>query len=76
VLRTRWLNPEGATAAELKTRTLTNLYNARPTWLVNAHAALDRAVWMAYGWKDDPSETTDEAILERLLNLNMQHAAG
>jgi len=30
---------EAATA--LKKRTLTNLYNARPQWLVDAHAALD-----------------------------------
>ena len=26
----RWLNPEGASEAELKKRTLTNLYNAVP----------------------------------------------
>jgi type II restriction/modification system DNA methylase subunit YeeA len=48
-LRENWLNPEGATEAELKKRTLTNLYNQRPTWLQHAHAALDRAVWDAYG---------------------------
>lgn len=30
--------------AELSKRTLTNLYNLRPTWLVQAHAALDAAV--------------------------------
>ena len=42
-LRERWLNPEGATEVVLKKRTLTNLYNACPTWLQNAHAALDRA---------------------------------
>ena len=39
-----WLDPEGATGAELKKRTLTNLYNQRPAWLANAHADLDRAV--------------------------------
>ena len=32
-LREGWLNPAGAAARELKRRTLTNLYNARPTWL-------------------------------------------
>jgi hypothetical protein len=32
-LRENWLNPEGASEAELKKRTLTNLYNARPHWL-------------------------------------------
>ena len=35
---------------ELKKRTLTNLYNTRPQWLVDAHAALDAAVAGAYGW--------------------------
>ncbi|MGI8547635.1 MAG: type IIL restriction-modification enzyme MmeI, partial [Gemmatimonadaceae bacterium] len=74
-LRENWLNPEGASETELKKRTLTNLYNARPTWLANAHAALDRAVWAAYGWTDDPAETTDEQILERLLALNRERAA-
>ena len=38
---------------ELKKRTLTNLYNARPQWLANAHAALDQAVADAYGWGED-----------------------
>jgi hypothetical protein len=28
----------------LKTRTLTNLYNAKPAWLMPAHATLDQAV--------------------------------
>lgn len=71
-LRDRWLNPEGATPAELKARTLTNLYNQRPTWLANAHAALDAAVLAAYGW---PADLGDEAILERLLALNLERAA-
>lgn len=57
---------------KLKTRTLTNLYNARPAWLEHLHAALDRAVFDAYGWKDEP---TDEQILERLLALNLDRAA-
>lgn len=74
-VRTNWLNPEGATEAELKKRTLTNLYNARLTWLANLHATLDRAVWAAYDWPDDPAETTDELILERLLALNQLRAA-
>jgi hypothetical protein len=65
-------NPEAAVI--LKKRTLTNLYNERPTWLAHRHAALDRAVWAAYGWEDDPCETTDEQILERLLALNQQRA--
>ena len=36
--------------AELKKRTLTNLYNQRPTWLDLAHRTLDAAVLDAYGW--------------------------
>ena len=72
--RRSWLNPVGADEAELKKRTLTNLYNARPTWLANAHAALDRAVWAAYGWPEPPEETDDETILARLLALNLERA--
>ena len=48
-------------------RTLTNLYNLRPTWLELAHKKLDDAVFAAYGWKNDLS---DEEILEKLLALN------
>ena len=59
---------------QLKARTLTNLYNARPTWLANAHAALDRAVWAAYGWGGEPAGTTDEEILTRLLALNQERS--
>ena len=54
-------------ASELKARTLTNLYNARPQWLADAHAALDAAVAAAYGW--DEGISTDEA-LRNLLTLN------
>ncbi|MDE0345710.1 MAG: class I SAM-dependent DNA methyltransferase, partial [Boseongicola sp.] len=39
-----------AAAAALKARTLTNLYNARPQWLVDVHADLDASVAAAYGW--------------------------
>ena len=61
----------GDAAAELKKRTLTNLYNQRPAWLEHAHAALDRAVWAAYGWDDaDPAAVADNEILARLLALN------
>ncbi len=55
-------------ARELATRTLTNLYNKRPTWLVLAHQKLDSAVFAAYGW---PETLTDDEILERLLYLNL-----
>jgi hypothetical protein len=73
-LRRAWLDPPDASEAELKKRTLTNLYNARPAWLANAHAALDRAVWTAYGWPEDPAATDDEMILSRLLALNLERA--
>ena len=69
--RDRWLNPDGASESELKRRTLTNLYNARPTWLDLAHARLDEAVLDAYGW---PHDLPDNAILERLLALNLERA--
>ena len=71
--RDRWLNPEGADEATLKKRTLTNLYNERPTWLDNAHRKLDHAVLDAYGW---PHDLTDEEILGRLLALNGERAGG
>jgi len=63
-------------AKELKKRTLTNLYNARPQWLANAHAALDEAVADAYGWGDDwrAGLLTDDEILGRLFRLNQERA--
>ena len=62
--------------AELKKRTLTNLYNARPAWLNLAHQQLDKAVAAAYDWPDYTPETPDDEILRRLLALNLQRAAG
>jgi type II restriction/modification system DNA methylase subunit YeeA len=53
-------------------RTLTNLYNERPTWLDLAHRKLDEAVFDAYGW---PNDLSDEEILARLLALNRTRAA-
>jgi len=69
--RDAWLNPPGATESELKKRTLTNLYNQRPTWLADAHRALDLAVLAAYGW---PTDISDDEILARLLALNQDRA--
>lgn len=60
-------------AKKLAKRTLTNLYNERPAWLDLAHKRLDEAVFAAYGW---PPDLTDEQILERLLALNLERAAG
>jgi type II restriction/modification system DNA methylase subunit YeeA len=55
----------------LKRRTLTNLYNERPTWLALAHEKLDAAVFDAYGW--DPAMSDDD-LLAALLALNLQRA--
>jgi type II restriction/modification system DNA methylase subunit YeeA len=70
-LRDNWLNPPKSSEAELKKRTLTNLYNERPTWLDNAHRKLDEAVFQAYGW---PHDLSDEEILSKLLALNLERA--
>jgi hypothetical protein len=56
-------------------RTLTNLYNLRPQWLVMAHQQLDHAVAQAYGWSDYSAGMPDEEILKRLLALNLQRSA-
>ena len=56
-------------AKRIKTATLTNLYNERPTWLEMAHNTLDEAVCISYGWT--PDAPTDE-ILARLLSLNLE----
>ncbi|MBI5907011.1 MAG: class I SAM-dependent DNA methyltransferase [Burkholderiales bacterium] len=61
--------------AELKKRTLTNLYNARPAWLDSAHQALDAAVAAAYGWPDYTPAMPDAEILKRLLALNLSRKA-
>ena len=53
---------DGPTRDFVAKRTLTNLYNARPTWLANAHATLDAAV-------------LDAEILAHLLALNLERAA-
>jgi hypothetical protein len=70
--RRNYLNPEGASDAQLKKRTLTNLYNARPIWLANAHEALDRAVFAAYGW---PTDVSDEENLKALLAFNLESSS-
>ena len=59
-------------AAILKKRTLTNLYNERPTWLANAHRDLDAAVAAAYGW---PADISEDDALARLFALNQARAA-
>ena len=59
-------------AAILKKRTLTNLYNARPSRLDNAHRDLDTAVAAAYGW---PADLSEDDVPARLLALNRERAA-
>jgi hypothetical protein len=66
-IRQEWLGDRSD-----KKHTLTNLYNARPAWLQQAHQELDAAVFAAYGW---PPELPDEEILARLLALNQQRRA-
>ena len=61
-----------AAARELKQRTLTNLYNARPQWLANAHATLDSAVATAYTW---PADISEEDALGELLRLNLSRGS-
>ena len=46
--------------SRLKKRTLTNLYNERPTWLKIAHEQLDRAVLAAYASIDPASDWSEE----------------
>ncbi len=75
--RDAWLNPQqtfevSETSKVSRERTLTGLYNARPTWLDLAHKKLDAAVLDAYGW---PHDVSDEELLERLLVLNQARAA-
>ena len=61
--------PRDADAAKaLKSRTLTALYNTRPQWLTDAHAALDASVTAAYGWDAGISE---ETALAELLGFNL-----
>jgi hypothetical protein len=59
----------------LQKRTLTNLYNQRPSWLAMAHQQLDAAVAAAYGWADYSADMPDADILARLLALNHERSA-
>lgn len=46
--------------ARLKKRTLTNLYNDRPTWLKLAHQQLDQAVLAAYAAVDPAGDWSED----------------
>lgn len=67
----RILPKDAQAAVTLKTRTLTNLYNQRPQWLVDAHRDLDAAVAAAYGW---PADISEEEAMAKLLELNRARA--
>lgn len=67
----RLVPKDNACAEQLKKRSLTNLYNERPTWLDLAHRKLDAAVFAGYGWK---AAMSDEEILASLLALNLERA--
>lgn len=71
VLYPRMTSRDEGCAKELKKRTLTNLYNQRPSWLDLAHRKLDEAVFAAYGWD---AGMGDEELLGRLLELNLERA--
>lgn len=71
-LRNAWLNPPGTPESQLLDRTMTALYNKRPGWLADAHAALDKAVFAAYGWP--AADISDDEILGRLMELNRRRA--
>ena len=66
--RDGWLNPPGVSEADLAKRTLTNLYNECPQWLLDVHRHLDEAVLAAYGW---PVDLPHDQLLSQLLALNL-----
>ncbi|MCZ7643358.1 MAG: hypothetical protein M5U33_12620 [Pseudorhodoplanes sp.] len=68
----RILPKDERAAAELKKRTLTNLYNACPQWLAGTYRDLDATVAAAYGW---PTNISEEDTLAKLLELNLARAS-
>jgi len=62
LIRQSAIMARAAKDARLKKRTLTNLYNERPTWLKLLHAELDRAVLAAYAMTDSKVGPTGEGI--------------
>ena len=67
--RDAWLSATVIQHGKTRIRTMTNLYNDRPVWLDIAHEKLDKTVFNAYHW---PHELSDEQILKRLLDLNLE----
>ena len=59
-MRDRWLSAVQTSEVSGPKRTLTSLYNPRPTWLDLAYKKLDSAVFDAYRC---PHDLTDEQML-------------
>ncbi|HUU96554.1 MAG TPA: hypothetical protein VM487_12505, partial [Phycisphaerae bacterium] len=60
LIRQSAIMAEAARDSRLKKRTLTNLYNERPTWLRLAHEKLDRGVLAAYAAVDPAGEWPED----------------
>ena len=70
--RNNVLTPTASTPDDLRRgMTLTRLYNRMDRWLQFDHEKLDRAVFDAYGWSEDPADLDNDTILEPLLELNL-----
>ena len=66
------LTPRENTPEEMvREMTLTNVYNKNHRWLQLDHEKLNRAVFDAYNWTENPEDIDDDTILERLLELNL-----
>ncbi len=60
LIRQSAIMARAAADPNLKKRTLTNLYNQRPTWLKLAHEQLDRAVLAAYALTDPQGHWSED----------------
>jgi hypothetical protein len=60
LIRQSAIQAKAAADSRLKKRTLTNLYNDRPTWLKFAHETLDCAVLAAYAATDPAGQWPDD----------------
>jgi hypothetical protein len=60
LIRQSAITAAAAKDPRLKKRTLTNLYNERPTWLKLAHETLDRAVLAAYAAVDPQGQWSED----------------
>lgn len=72
VARELYLKRTQAMGSGEGSRTMTTLYNERPTWLRNLHEDLDRAVLAAYAL---PVDASDDSIISALLILNRERSS-